>query len=440
MQEFLDLDMPTPMPGEMLVEVRAAGVNPVDWKIRSGMFGAASEGDLPAVLGSEVSGVVREVGQDVDGFAVGRRDIRSGGSWVWWICRAHSGHRERRGKEADTAVVHRRGHAGRGGVDRVRRCPTTRARRGTDAADQRRQRRRRRGGGPDRPGFRHQRHRHGQRGQEGVHRSIGRHPGAVRRRGRRAHPGSDARRRRRDLRPGRWRQPGGGGRPADRPHQVDQRWRSGHGREARRALDRERRHARRSRRSLALWPRTASWTRMWKTSGRSTRPPRRWPRWRPVTPEARSSSRSADPWLRARGPHQKSRLSKCPPSSDKFARTEAATVDTSATAILSLRGGHNAKRRANQYRSVNPCRRWARRSRRRNPGCRRRPRCRLLRHRSRRRRCWGWPGWGRSTPRHRRQTTRHRWPPERPLQARGREAGSSRGPLMSLTVSCTPST
>jgi len=68
-QEFLELDMPTPMPGELLVEVRAAGVNPVDWKIRSGMFGNASEGDLPAVLGSEVSGVVRGVGKDVEGFA-----------------------------------------------------------------------------------------------------------------------------------------------------------------------------------------------------------------------------------------------------------------------------------------------------------------------------------------------------------------------------------
>jgi NADPH:quinone reductase-like Zn-dependent oxidoreductase len=68
-QEFLDLEMPTPMPGELLVEVRSAGVNPVDWKIRSGMFGGAAAGDLPGVLGSEVSGVVREVGKDVEGFA-----------------------------------------------------------------------------------------------------------------------------------------------------------------------------------------------------------------------------------------------------------------------------------------------------------------------------------------------------------------------------------
>lgn len=70
-QEFLDLDRPSPMAGELLVEVRAAGVNPVDWKIRSGAYGAADAGSLPAVLGREVSGVVRELGQDVEGFAVG---------------------------------------------------------------------------------------------------------------------------------------------------------------------------------------------------------------------------------------------------------------------------------------------------------------------------------------------------------------------------------
>jgi NADPH:quinone reductase-like Zn-dependent oxidoreductase len=68
-QEFLDLDMPTPMPGELLVEVRTAGVNPVDWKIRSGLYGGADASAFPAVLGSEVSGVVRKVGKDVDGFA-----------------------------------------------------------------------------------------------------------------------------------------------------------------------------------------------------------------------------------------------------------------------------------------------------------------------------------------------------------------------------------
>ena len=67
---FLDLDMPTPMGGELLIEVRAAGVNPVDWKIRSGMYGTNVDA-LPAVLGSEAAGVVLSVSPDVDGFAEG---------------------------------------------------------------------------------------------------------------------------------------------------------------------------------------------------------------------------------------------------------------------------------------------------------------------------------------------------------------------------------
>ena len=69
-QEYFDLEMPTPLAGELLVEVRAAGVNPVDWKVRSGAFGPAKEGDAPIAMGHEVAGVVREVGKDVDGFAV----------------------------------------------------------------------------------------------------------------------------------------------------------------------------------------------------------------------------------------------------------------------------------------------------------------------------------------------------------------------------------
>jgi NADPH:quinone reductase-like Zn-dependent oxidoreductase len=67
-QEYLEIDTPEPLAGELLVEVRAAGVNPVDYKIRSGLMGPV---DLPAVLGSEVSGVVRAVGQDATGFSVG---------------------------------------------------------------------------------------------------------------------------------------------------------------------------------------------------------------------------------------------------------------------------------------------------------------------------------------------------------------------------------
>lgn len=70
-QELVDLPVPQPGPSELLVRVRAAGVNPVDVKIRQGLLKAFMPRDLPTEFGSEVSGVVEQVGQDVTGFAVG---------------------------------------------------------------------------------------------------------------------------------------------------------------------------------------------------------------------------------------------------------------------------------------------------------------------------------------------------------------------------------
>ncbi len=68
-QTFLDLPTPEPGPSELRIAVHAAGVNPVDVKIRNAAFGPAA--DLPAVMGREASGVVEQVGQDVDGFDPG---------------------------------------------------------------------------------------------------------------------------------------------------------------------------------------------------------------------------------------------------------------------------------------------------------------------------------------------------------------------------------
>lgn len=70
-QEFAERPVPAPGPSELLVKVRSAGVNPVDYKIRQGMLKDFAPRDLPSQFGSEVSGVVEQVGQDVDGFAVG---------------------------------------------------------------------------------------------------------------------------------------------------------------------------------------------------------------------------------------------------------------------------------------------------------------------------------------------------------------------------------
>ncbi|WP_068158840.1 NADP-dependent oxidoreductase [Rhodococcus phenolicus] len=70
-QQFLDPAVPEPGPGQLLVAVHAAGVNPADWKIRAGTRKDTVPVTLPAVLGREVSGVVTAVGDRVDGFAVG---------------------------------------------------------------------------------------------------------------------------------------------------------------------------------------------------------------------------------------------------------------------------------------------------------------------------------------------------------------------------------
>ncbi|GAA1139021.1 NADP-dependent oxidoreductase [Nesterenkonia lutea] len=68
-QELIDRTIPQPGPGELGVTVHAAAVNPMDWKIRSGLFG--SQRDLPAPMGREVAGTVNGVGAGVDGFTVG---------------------------------------------------------------------------------------------------------------------------------------------------------------------------------------------------------------------------------------------------------------------------------------------------------------------------------------------------------------------------------
>src|SRR5687768_6518848 len=66
----VDVDPGEPGPGEVLVEVRAAGVNPADWKSYTGAFGT-DPARLPLRLGYEAAGVVVAVGPGVDGVRVG---------------------------------------------------------------------------------------------------------------------------------------------------------------------------------------------------------------------------------------------------------------------------------------------------------------------------------------------------------------------------------
>ncbi|MER6065418.1 zinc-dependent alcohol dehydrogenase family protein [Streptomyces sp. NPDC001792] len=65
-----DIEKPTADPGQVLVQVKASGVNPLDTKIRAGKAPHAKR-ILPAVLGLDLAGVVEQVGDGVTGFAPG---------------------------------------------------------------------------------------------------------------------------------------------------------------------------------------------------------------------------------------------------------------------------------------------------------------------------------------------------------------------------------
>jgi NADPH:quinone reductase-like Zn-dependent oxidoreductase len=67
--EIVDLPEPHPGPGQIRVAVRAAGVNPSDWKKRKGLM----DRELPQTLGHEAAGVVDELGAGVADVAVGDR-------------------------------------------------------------------------------------------------------------------------------------------------------------------------------------------------------------------------------------------------------------------------------------------------------------------------------------------------------------------------------
>src|SRR5215471_1224771 len=71
---YEEVERPLPQAGEVLVRVRAAGINPVDWGARSypmpSTTGAAGAG-LPYILGWDLSGDVVALGEGVTNFAMG---------------------------------------------------------------------------------------------------------------------------------------------------------------------------------------------------------------------------------------------------------------------------------------------------------------------------------------------------------------------------------
>ncbi|MEV0253596.1 NADP-dependent oxidoreductase [Streptomyces sp. NPDC050732] len=77
---LIDAEEPHAGPGHIRIAVRAAGVNPVDWRVREGQVLSAHPTELPAGVGLDAAGVVDEVGEGVEGVRVGDHVFGEGAS------------------------------------------------------------------------------------------------------------------------------------------------------------------------------------------------------------------------------------------------------------------------------------------------------------------------------------------------------------------------
>jgi NADPH:quinone reductase-like Zn-dependent oxidoreductase len=88
--KYEDAPEPTPGKGEVLVKVYAAGVNPVDWKVREGYLKQAINYPLPLILGWDVAGIVESIGTGVTKFKkgdeiFGKPDLTRNGAYAEYI-------------------------------------------------------------------------------------------------------------------------------------------------------------------------------------------------------------------------------------------------------------------------------------------------------------------------------------------------------------------
>ena len=57
--------VPSPPPGKILVNVKASGINPVDWKIREGYMQQMIQLQFPSTLGMDFSGIIKQIGENI---------------------------------------------------------------------------------------------------------------------------------------------------------------------------------------------------------------------------------------------------------------------------------------------------------------------------------------------------------------------------------------
>ncbi len=88
--KYEEAPIPETRSHDVLIKVHAAGVNPIDWKIRQGYLKDGVPIQFPFTLGWDVAGVVEAIGGDVDLFETGdhvfaRADIRRDGSYAEYV-------------------------------------------------------------------------------------------------------------------------------------------------------------------------------------------------------------------------------------------------------------------------------------------------------------------------------------------------------------------
>lgn len=69
--QITEIDKPEINDAEVLIKIKATGINPVDTKVRAGTSGVSKQISLPAILGWDVSGIIEKAGKNVSDFKAG---------------------------------------------------------------------------------------------------------------------------------------------------------------------------------------------------------------------------------------------------------------------------------------------------------------------------------------------------------------------------------
>ncbi len=88
--EYCDVVTPEPGPGEILIKVKAASVNPVDWKVRMGRLKLITGRKFPLYLGVEAAGIIEKIGDNVKDLEPGMKVFagknHTGGAYAEYFC------------------------------------------------------------------------------------------------------------------------------------------------------------------------------------------------------------------------------------------------------------------------------------------------------------------------------------------------------------------